>query len=569
MSTSLAPAIPTVALSRLDRMVAAVSPRLGLRRLENKVRMEAALRFFGPGQYTGARTDRPATKNWTPRLGGPNSDSAPDLPGLRARSADLERNSPLATGAVHTIVTTTVGVGLKATARIDRELLGLSDEAADAWERKADRIFDWWCDSKACDVSGRHTFYQLQDLALRSTVVRGDALGIRRFVERPGEVLATKLQLVEGDRISTPDGRVDDEQLFLGVELDRDGRHVRYHVRDVDPGDYNFRGARSWTAVNVIGPESGELRALLIARPTRVGQIRGVPALAPVIEHLKQLDRFTEAELTAAVVSAFFTVFIKSATPDTDGLPDMTPTNAAGQPEAPLPTDTRDINMGPGRVVGLAPGEEIQFADPSRPNASFDPFVLAILRQVGVALELPFEFLVKHFTASYSASRAAILEAWRSVMSRRTWLVADFCQPCREWVIAEAVLRGYLAAPGFFDDPLVRAAYCKAEWTGPAMGQLNPTDEITAAKERIAVGVSTRQIEAASLMGQNWEAVHVQLAKERRWRVRDGLDVEDVAERIVTSPETPTPPKELGPGNAPADPGDPSKDERPAQKEAA
>jgi capsid protein len=62
-------------------------------------------------------------------------------------------------------------------------------------------------------------------------------------------------------------------------------------------------------------------------------------------------------------------------------------------------------------------------------------------------------------------------------------------------------------APGFFDDPIIRAAYCSAEWTGPAMGQLNPLDEIDAAEKRIRVGVSTRQIETAALMGQNWEEV--------------------------------------------------------------
>jgi capsid protein len=108
------------------------------------------------------------------------------------------------------------------------------------------------------------------------------------------------------------------------------------------------------------------------------------------------------------------------------------------------------------------------------------------VRQIGAALDIPFEVLLKHFTASYSASRGAMLEMWRSVISRRTWLVRRFCQPVREWVIEEAVLRGYLNAPGFFTDPLARAAYCRTEWTGPTMGQLNPLDEVNAAEKRIS-----------------------------------------------------------------------------------
>ncbi|HEY8732267.1 MAG TPA: phage portal protein [Candidatus Limnocylindria bacterium] len=551
------PQVPTVALSRLDRAIATVAPRYALKRYEQRVRLEAASRFFGPGQYSGARIDRPATKNWTPRLGGPNSDSAPDLPALRARSADLVRNTPLATGAVHTIVTTSVGTGLRSNSRIDRELLGLSDETADAWERKADRIFDWWAESKACDIAGRFTFYQLQDLALRTTVERGDAFAIRRFVERPGDLLATKLQLIEGDRVSTPLGQLETEALFLGVEMDADGRHTRYWVRDADPGDYNFRQAWSWIPVDVYGKESGERRALQIARPTRLGQIRGVPLLAPVIEHLKQLDRFTEAELMAAVVSAFFTVFIKTPDEGAGLMPDMTPTNQTAKANL----DPRQVNMGVGAVVGLEPGEEPVFANPMRPNTAFDPFVLSILRQVGVALELPFEFLVKHFTASYSASRAAILEAWRSVMTRRSWLVSDFCQPCREWVITEAVLRGYLVAPGFFDDPLVRAAYCRAEWTGPAMGQLNPVDEATAAEKRINLGVSTLAEETAQLTGGDWERKHAQRVKEHRVRVAAGLEPE------VLGVKTTAAVAENAPAKLPApDSGDPSQDEPPADQ---
>ena len=43
----------------------------------------------------------------------------------------------------------------------------------------------------------------------------------------------------------------------------------------------------------------------------RIGQRRGVPFLAQVIEALKQLGRYTDAELVAAVVSGMFTVFIR------------------------------------------------------------------------------------------------------------------------------------------------------------------------------------------------------------------------------------------------------------------
>jgi lambda family phage portal protein len=516
---------PVVPQTRLERALAAVAPAFALKRYESRVRFEAASRFFGPGGYNGARSDRQATKNWTPRLDGPDSSSIPDLQALRARSADLERNDPIAAGATNTTVTSTVGIGLMAHARIDRDYLGLDDAAAEAFERQLDRIWDWWASQQHADVTGRSDFYTQQELALRAALGRGDSFAIRRFKERPGDLLGLRVQLIEGDRVSTPFDRLDSPTLSDGVEFDADGCVVRYHVQDQHPGDRYFGGARTWTPVDAYGAESGSLRVLHIMRALRVGQSRGVPFLAPVMEPLKQLSRLSEAELMASVINSFFTVFVKSQQEDAAGLPDMaaqapgTGTNPVSQVQ-----DDRQVNLGQGTVVGLLPGEDIVMADPNRPNAKYDPFFQAIVRQIGAALDIPFEVLLKHFTASYSASRGAMLEMWRAVISRRTWLVRRFCQPVREWVIEEAVLRGYLSAPGFFTDPLARAAYCRTEWTGPTMGQLNPLDEVNAAEKRITIGVSTISEETAQMTGGDWERKHAQRVKEHSARVAAGLE---------------------------------------------
>ena len=154
----------------------------------------------------------------------------------------------------------------------------------------------------------------------------------------------------------------------------------------------------------------------------RPGQRRGVPLLAPVIEALKQLARFTDAELTAAVISGMFTGFIK--TQDNAGLKGIFDDIDSKEEDT--------LAMGNGTMVHLKPGEDITFGDPSRPNSNFGGFVEAVCRQVGSALEIPYELLIKHFTASYSASRASLLEAWKMFRMRRQWLADSFCQPIYE-----------------------------------------------------------------------------------------------------------------------------------------
>ncbi|MCX4266680.1 MAG: phage portal protein, partial [Firmicutes bacterium] len=49
-----------------------------------------------------------------------------------------------------------------------------------------------------------------------------------------------------------------------------------------------------------------------------------------------------------------------------------------------------------------------------------------------------------------------------------------------------------------------RRAYCKAEWTGPAQGLLNPVQEVSAAAARVENGFSTREREAAEMNGSDF-----------------------------------------------------------------
>ena len=70
------------------------------------------------------------------------------------------------------------------------------------------------------------------------------------------------------------------------------------------------------------------------------------------------------------------------------------------------------------------------------------------MRQIGMALNVPHEVLTKHFQASYSAARAALLDAWRTFRIRRDWLARRFCQPVYEEWLADAVASGLISAPG-------------------------------------------------------------------------------------------------------------------------
>lgn len=514
----------------LDRAIGYVSPARALRRMHARARLAVAERFFASG-YIGGTSDRKSLQDYHPAAGSADTDFLPQAYTLRARSRDQVRNSPVAAAAIDTQVISAIGTGLRVQSQIDRDLLGLSEAEADAWQQRAETI--WAIASDSIDLESELSFPALTRLAFRSVLESGDVLVIRRFKPRPGDLLGVKLQLIEADRISNPNWTHDTERIAGGVEVDEDGRPVAYYVASSHPGDFFRIGPTTWSRIPVRG-RSGERIAKLLFDKRRPGQRRGVPYLAPVIEQLKQLSRLTEAELQAAVVASLFTVFIRTESGD-ELLTAAPPGEPSSTEVAPSdPGRQGDIYLRPGAVIGLAEGEDVVTAAPNRPNDLFEPFFRAIVQQIGMALGIPFEVLTKHFQASYSAARAALLEAWRFIRVWREWMAAEFCQFAYEAVITEAVARGLIEAPGFLDSPFLRHAWLGTTWTGDSPGQVDPLKEVQAASLSVREGFSTIAQETVRLNGGDWERNHRQRVREARMRREAGLDREPVAERVIS-----------------------------------
>jgi lambda family phage portal protein len=378
-----------------------------------------------------------------------------------------------------------------------------------AWQKAVERRFRLWSNSKNCDITRTQNFYELQNLIYRSATESGDVFALLPMESVSGFPFETRIQIVEADRVSNPSWNSDTDTLVAGVEMDRNGAPIAYHITKQHPGATNFvKGATSWTRVPAFGQSTGRRNVLHLFLRLRPGQTRGVPYLAPVIEHLKMLGRFTEAELAATVVSSMFSVFVTSETGS--GLEGLVGGTASTGGNA-----DRALKLEPGLVAELNPGDKIETAQPGRPNGAFDPFVQAILRQIGVALEIPFEILVKHFTASYSASRAAVEMAWQFFKGRREWLASNFCQPVFEAWMDEQVASGAISAPGYFEDPIIRAAYLNAEWVGDAQMQIDPSKAADASEKRMRLGLSTLAEETIALSGKSWEENLAQRAQEK------------------------------------------------------
>lgn len=494
----------------------------------------------------GASMTRRALKGFIPDSGSPNEDINRNGTTLRQRSRMLYMAAPVATSAINTNRTKIVGTGLTLKSTIGRDLLGLSPEAAKAWQRKSEAEFALWANkARNCDALGLNNFAGLQQLALKSWLLSGDVFPlVKHYTPTPLNPYSLRIHLIEADRVSTPDEfggyamlRLTDGKIpagkpgaghnvYDGVEVDGDGRVVAYHICNSYPQADVLEEKREWTRVLAYGERTGLPNILHIMDSERPDQYRGVPYLAQVLEPLLQLRRYTEAELMAALVQSFFTAWIETET-DPSQIPvnEVGGSNIDGVPDAnpgEFASGENEYQMGPGTVTHLAPGEKVQFGNPNVPTAGFETFVKTICRIVGSALELPYDVLIKEFNSSYSASRGALLEAWEAFKMRRAWFVDGFCQPIYEIWLAEAVSRGRIKAPGFFDDPLLRAAWSGARWIGPVQGQLDPKKEAEAAIMLTNCGIKTHEQITRELGGGDWQENVEQLKAENELLVAAG-----------------------------------------------
>ena len=492
-----------------DDMVSVISPRRALIRQQYR----AASAFA----YEGASTHR-INGPWGTLEGSADADILNDLPNLRARSRELHRDDPTAASIMQTIVDNTVGKAIRAQSRPDLETLGIEPADARDFVFAAERTFSRWC--LRVDVQGKLDFLALQRLALRQILENGEAFLVRNTRPiGPSREFSHCWDVVEADRIESPNNvdrlQTDKNQIRSGIEIRKDGTPVAYWVRVGHPGDGkydNFKSKRSrWRRIPAFDLD-GRPNVLHIFETIRPFQTRGVPLFAPVLTKLANFNRFEEAAIVRERIAACFAAFVR-----TDGdlaqaaLKSSKRTNASGQ---------REEELEPGIIKYLAPGQSVEFGNPSGLGQQYEPFVARNLRQIGAAIGLPYELVSKDFSKSnFSNARAAFLEARRLFVRYQQMIIAKLCRPSWNLVLEESELRGFIPQVGMMDQ---FSSWSKSHWVAPGWGWVQPEKDIAASEKAIAVGVSTLSDEAAE-QGRDWEEILEQQARENQRRRELGL----------------------------------------------
>ena len=466
--------------------------------------------------HSAASLTKPVFKGWNWTGGSPDDDIVANLPIIRQRSRQLTMDAPIISGLYKTLTTNTVGDGLRPEPTPDADFLGMSPDDVKNWKAHVLRLWQTFAESTACDVYHRDNFYELTRLAFRSQLESGDCFITMPRFERRNTPFLLKVQVIEADCCSDPDAveRIEHERqgndIYGGVEISKWGNVVGYWFYTGHPlakrrphtYRYNDINYPRWIFIPAYGAETGLPNVLHLMESERPGQRRGIPIIAPVVELALTLDRYIKAEAIAAQIQALFTLVITSENPAV----------AAGEmenlggDEGKQITDDDDslIALGPGIVQYARPNEKATPVDPSRPTTSFEPFVKACIQMIGPSVGVPYELLVQLYQASFSASEAANNVARSNFKIKRSGLVNDFCQPIYAAFMDECVIRGWIEAPGYFDNEITRRAYTRAKWNGPGMLHIDVGKSADNYEKLTRLGFGTASEATSELTGGNY-----------------------------------------------------------------
>lgn len=426
------------------------------------------------GGYYGGASSGPRFGGWKPSDYGPNIVGVISRCAMRARSRQQCRDNPIGVSAKNQYSINVVGSGLRP------KLVGIDADMA------KDITASWTISCNEIDADGDDNFDGLCRLAVDTTFEAGEVLGrqrLRRLTD--GLNVPMQVQLLEPDHLDHQIGEISSSKIRQGIEFDSIGRKSRYHLLTEHPGEFYRIGSGRTTAV-----PARDIAHLY--RKTRVGQIRGIPALHAALIRLYQSDIYQDAELERKKQAAQMVGFIYSQLGDLspqDAFPDL----AAGETW----TDARNEFYGginklkSGTWNILAPGDRYDFNDPADSGGNYEPFLRAQYREIAASIGVSYEQLTGDMSGvNYSSARVRLIDIRRGFeMTQLQDVAHKFCRPIWQWWITAAVTSGRLNIPDFDKN---RARYLNPIWVPDPFDQVDLLKETLTDIAEVRAGFSSR-----------------------------------------------------------------------------
>jgi capsid protein len=330
--------------------------------------------------------------------------------------------------------------------RIVNYVCGTITNHANSGDPELNKIYDdyfhGWCGdlpaqdgTTRCDITGRHRFSKLVQLAFTGFLVDGDSgiVEVDPAYSPNGEFC---VQLISADRIGNPQESDTNENYIGGITIDPlTGRVVSYRTfRRTKNNQYvDKREVEPRAFIHVFDPEAGD-------------EYRGRTKLLRLLNDARDIKEWIDAEKVSMKAQSQFTALVGTKDPFTNTGP--------GAWDGKTAAGTPSQEAAWGKILKMGEGEMFQMVTPSaRPSGSTMVFVQTLIRRMAHSMKLSYGFLWDLASLGGVSQRIELQGDLRTIQGwQNNIIVQKILTRIRNKVIAFGVARKEIpASPGQFN----------------------------------------------------------------------------------------------------------------------
>ena len=407
-------------------------------------------------RYDAAQTTDENRRHWAnaDALSAAEANSPGVRRTLRMRSRYERDNNGYCAGMSETLANDTIGNG----PRLQMRLPGRTQA-----NREVNKRWINWAD-EVCLAEKLRTMRA-------ATCIDGESFGELTTNPMLADRVQLDIRLIEAEQVAAPWSRLDQANEVDGIEFDKFGNPVLYHVLKEHPGSRHLVG---------VGSDSDVIDArsmIQMAHIRRAGQVRGIPETTPALPLYAVLRRYTLATLHAAELAALFSGIMRTTDPGIDAAEDL--------------TEKILMEVERGTIASLPYGWELQQLKAEQPTTTYAQFKVEVLKEIARCLGMPFNVAAGDSSGyNYASGRLDHQGYHRSInVYQRTIERKILLKIMRSWYDEAALIPGYLP-PGL--PPFVDWQW---EWMWDGFEHVDPGKEANAQATKLGSGTTHRQRE--------------------------------------------------------------------------
>ncbi|MCV6612010.1 MAG: phage portal protein [Amphritea sp.] len=473
-------------------------------------------------------------RDWAPGLKTADAALLPNLDLGNARADDVVRNNAFASNGVQLHIDNIVGSLFRLSFKPRWQQLGIKEADAMAFARDVEAA---WLeiaeDPVGCylDAERKRTFTMLIREGVGTHVRSGEDMFSAEWIPGRGSLIATAIKQVTPKRVCNPNRAADSATRRGGVELDRYGAAVAYHLRSQNNTAFGFGDGMGHTWRRITRETRfGRPKFCHVFEPTEDGQTRGANQFLAVLEQMQMLPKMQQTKLQNAIVNSMY-----AATLEAELGPEAASALIGGDLAEDKLTEYMgavegyhnnvSIKMNGARIPHLLPGERLNLQTSGNVDNGYVDLESSVLRWLAAGLNVAYEPFAKDFKQlSWSAAQASLGENWRHFMGKRKIIAERKATIIFRLVLEEMLFRNLVKLPrgASRDFYQATAAWTNCTWIGAGRFAIDGLKAVREAILKIEYGLSTYEKELA-IMGEDYQETFMQQVREQEERKEKGL----------------------------------------------